>query len=289
MTYAKWLFVVLLCCALIVPVPAEAVEATYCFGKVELLRQGNQEWEFLKRGTSLNSGDRLRTPPVSILRLMTTEGISLPTFTGAREATVAQLLQEGHKKLEQLRRYRMEPSPQGEAAIDVLPTGSPSRVAENAMKAERAFLVDSQTFQQLLVELPQVPPHLDRQAREWLSQVEDRHYASRTMQIVPLFHDRFLGDLESPLTASGIRDYLHLLVAAGVEVKPEHTAQGELLLLINTQVPAQASRTLTVNRELVYSADSQVWIPLQISTQPQSFISAWYHGARILHATQVED
>ena len=275
----SWFSVILLCGMFLTTAWAENAQIVYSFGKLELLREGSQTWEFLKKGTTLAESDLVRMPPISILRLRTAEGTTLPVFTGAREMTVGQFIAEGYRRLKHDHHYRVVDPLQGEASIDILPTGAPTQTRNLTAATTSGLSVDESSWQSLRDAIGQIPMEISRQAADWLAQLEPPEYGSRPVQIARDFYLHVFGSLEAPLTIAPVVRYGQLLQAANVSIQCLRSAEGHVLLLLDTQLPSNRSALLTVNSELIDSIEAHVWMPLQIDHPSTTFVEAWYRGA----------
>ena len=286
-TMRDW-FLVLICLGMAIPAWAETVEVTYCFGKVEVLRQGKSEWEFLKKGTQLDSEDRLRTPPVSSLRLKTSKEGMLPMFTGVREALVAQILDEGYAKLQRLRSHHTSVLAQDEAAIDVLPTGDPLEV-QSTSESHSVFALSPEIVGTVEAEMDRVPEEIQQMAREWRAEHSVSPYASESVQIASSFYDHLVRDREEFAMLDLLLTYGRLLVASGIEVELRQSKQNEPLLMVNTSLRPEESKTLTINQGLAPAEDGKIWLPLHFGHPSPTFVAAWYDGAREIQAQHVDE
>ena len=81
----------LLCMMLAYTSYAESEESTaiFTFGKIEILKTGEQEWRFLEKGMVLDADDLVRMPPFSLMRLKIADDTRLPTLSGGREVLVS--------------------------------------------------------------------------------------------------------------------------------------------------------------------------------------------------------
>ncbi len=89
---------------------------------------------------------------------------------------------------------------------------------------------------------------------------------------------------ETLMLRSGDCDDLSVLLASAFESLGIETAlldvPGHLLLMFNTQVPAEARDTLSLNDELLVLHKGKVWIPIEATLIATSFSEAWVEGAR---------
>ena len=108
------------------PLYAESEESTaiFTFGKIEILKAGEQEWRFLEKGMVLAADDLVRMPPFSLMRLKIANDTHLPTLSGGREVLVRTLIDEGLQRREAQKGKRINEDFDESPAIDGLPVGN---------------------------------------------------------------------------------------------------------------------------------------------------------------------
>ncbi|MYE89610.1 hypothetical protein F4X33_11510, partial [Candidatus Poribacteria bacterium] len=128
----------LLCTMLVYTSYAESEEATviFTFGKIEVLKAGEQEWRFLEKGMVLAADDLVRMPPFSLMRLKIEDDTRLPTLSGGREVFVRTLINEGLQRRDAQKGRRINEDFDEDPATDVLPVGNKHRTRNRASAFE---------------------------------------------------------------------------------------------------------------------------------------------------------
>ena len=279
----------LLCMMLAYVSYAESGEstATFTFGKIEILKTGEQEWGFLEKGMALTANDLVRMPPFSLMRLKIANDTHLPTLSGGREAFVRTLIEEGLQRRDAQKGRRINDSFDDNPAIDVLPVGNKSRVRSRTLTFEKVPTVEvSQSeLERLRSKIGLLPDGivssvsslLDSPVRE---NAEDPAYPAPNLGIARKIYG-ILNTIEVETSLRSLR-YAQLLHHAGLSVDLDIDKKGQLFVIFDSDVLSNNAKQIAVNQQLIHKRQGEdtVWISLQIRSSQQNFTTAWYQGSQ---------
>lgn len=292
-------------------------EVAFTFGKIEVLKHGVSEWEFLKQGERLSLKDIVRMPPASILRLKfkdvkdvkdVKDEINLPMIIGSREQDVSGLIAYAKGNLASQAQRKLIPVPESSstADIDALPLGtySPSPYKEDkTQKAQIEARLDAKQLKllKLLVQskIDLVKDSAVKKTHD-IPAILNSYPSSNILKALRLFQ-LFMEDLNAqnegeksnfemqsgfgPEVDSALA-LCSLLKAASIESDLQINDEGKLFVIFDSGVPNSQFKKLTANRKLTYSHLNQnIWMPLHLNLNLKKgeldFIQAWYNGSEI--------
>jgi len=293
---------------------SEVSFATYIFGKVEVLRTDNSDWEFLRKDAQLLSDDLIRMPPISLLRIKEKDGVALPAFYGSRELRVNQLIAEGKEKIAKSKVKRLDTDLDGGMAIDILPAGNPDAVSatlRTQTKGQQTLKVLPTELQNLRSVLQNPSDNLKAYALSKLEQTfeiqQSDNNPTREFTVYPgknILQAQCLFDAlktefgvvnfnsEFRIPNSEFRFmvlYGQMLQSIGIKVDFITNSKDELFLIFDSGRNADKIGRITANRTLVYPFTSfkgrpgkqNLWIPISISGTSDNFTHAWYKGSQL--------
>ncbi len=278
----------LLCTVLAYTAYAESEEstATFTFGKIEILKTGEQEWRFLEKGMVLAVDDLVRMPPFSLLRLKIADDTRLPTLSGGREVFVGTLINEGLRHRETQKGRRISVDSDEDPATDVLPVGNKpkTRNRASAFKGLPAMKVSQSELEILRHKIDLLPDEfvslvspLLRSAGE---NVEDPAYPAPNLglarKIYGVLNAIDVEALPRPLL------YAQLLHHAGLNVDLDVNEKGQLFVIFDSEVLSNDAKQIAANQQLIHmrqGADT-IWIAVEVQSSQQNFTTAWYQGSQ---------
>ncbi|GIX05786.1 MAG: hypothetical protein KatS3mg115_0189 [Candidatus Poribacteria bacterium] len=259
----------------------------FSFGAVEVLQEGEAEWRFVTPGLPLGPKDRLRMPPVSLLRIRPMEGEPYPLLSGPQEATAAELIQHA-EALRSDPRGALAPHPDRIPADEALPVGAAERPA--AQEAPQAPLrLTPEQFQKWQSLVPLDDPDLRQEIAAALGPLSPQGYpplrvaqAQLLWQMTPrlLAQSRLQkGSVFLPGDTDVLFFYTQLLLTAGLSIRRERGPEGRPLLLIESGLDRTERGRLTANRRLLVEEDDRLWVPL-VPDGPH-WLENWYRGGEL--------
>ena len=279
----------LLCMMLAYTSYAESEESTaiFTFGKIEILKTGEQEWRFLEKDMVLAADDLVRMPPFSLMRLKIADDTRLPTLSGGREVLVRALIDEGLHRRGAQKGRRINEDFDEDPATDVLPVGNKPKTRDRASAFERLRAVkvsqsELETLRHKIDLLPDeivssVSPLLISAVRE---NVEDPAYPAPNLDLARKTYG-ILNTIEAevslrPLLYAQLLHYVGLNVDLGVDEK------GQLFVIFDSEVLSNNAKQIAANQQLIRKRQGEdtVWIAVQIQSSQQNFTTAWYQGSQ---------
>lgn len=272
-------------------IASNPVRVVYSFGKIEILKSGESEWQFLKKDTPLLPSDIIRMPPISLLKLKDTEGNFLPIFTGSCEFTVAKLINHGKRRLKEQKGKQISSSFNSRPAVDILPTGvrvdTVLNLAEEKTRQKNKIDLSKKDLKRFL---NAIPDELEEYANQIVahSQFYENRYPNRNLSYARnLFMtlDRGISDhvLPTDYIQKDIDDelkkailYSQLLKSVKVPFDLTVDKNGKPIVIFDTGLSQDKIKQITANRNLVFSRHGSLWI--RVSLEPTNFILAWYSG-----------
>ena len=275
----------------------DVVTATFTFGKIEVLKAGEREWTFLKKGTVLTDNDVVRMPPFSLIRLKDANGTFLPTLAGGRESLVSRLIDEGRQRRNGSKGRRIDEPVEGRPAIDALPLGNEPK-GDNLSHT----LVLSQPTTLTRMELEALRHQVDSLPAEIASFIprgvprdnaaNDDAYPNSNLYYARTLYDA-LSKIEAkiPNVPNHSLLYAQLLRRAGISVDLVVNEVGKLFVIFDSSVPLGNAKQISANQELIYKkpGTDTVWISIHVNGQSdrdkraretrQNFTIAWYKAS----------
>lgn len=279
----------LLCTMLVYTSYAESEEATviFTFGKIEILKAGEQEWHFLEKGMVLAADDLVRMPPFSLMRLKIEDDTRLPTLSGGREVFVRTLINEGLQRRDAQKGRRINEDFDEDPATDVLPVGNKRRTRNRASAFEGlpAVKVSQSELEALRRKIDLLPdeivslgsPLLVSSVRE---NVEDPAYPAPNLDLARKIYG-MLNKIEVKVSRRPLL-YAQLLRHAGLNVDLDVNEEGRLFVVFNSEVHSNNAKQIAANQQLIHERQGEdtVWIAVQIQPSQQNFTTAWYQGSQ---------
>ena len=272
------------------PCFADDISATFTFGKIEILKDGEREWTFLKKGTELTEMDLVRMPPVSLIRLKAADGTLLPTLPGGRELSVGDLIVEGIGRKKATKGKRIDGNFDSRPATDVLPLGYEFEESNYAQPPEmtQRFTITQSELNELRHQLDALPDEIVID----IPQLSSRNNASSEAYPYPtleraraLYEALETGQVKAaklkPCSHSLL--YTQLLRHFKIDADLIINEKGELLTIFDSKVPRTRAKWITANQRLIHEKQGKdtVWMPIQVQPQIQNFTIAWYQGSRM--------
>ncbi len=279
----------LLCTMLVYTSYAESEESTviFTFGKIEVLKTGEQEWRFLEKGMVLAADDLVRMPPFSLMRLKIEDDTRLPTLSGGREVFVRTLINEGLQRRDAQKGRRINEDFDEDPATDVLPVGNKRRTRNRASAFEGlpAVKVSQSELEALRRKIDLLPdeivslgsPLLVSSVRE---NVEDPAYPAPNLDLARKIYG-MLNKIEVKVSRRPLL-YAQLLRHAGLNVDLDVNEEGRLFVVFNSEVRSNNAKQIAANQQLIHERQGEdtVWIAVQIQPSQQNFTTAWYQGSQ---------
>lgn len=278
----------LLCTVLAYTAYAESEEstATFTFGKIEILKTGEQEWRFLEKGMVLAVDDLVRMPPFSLLRLKIADDTRLPTLSGGREVFVGTLINEGLRHRETQKGRRISVDSDEDPATDVLPVGNKPKTRNRASAFEGlpAMKVSQSELEILRHKIDLLPDEFVSLVSPLLrspgENVEDPAYPAPNLglarKIYGVLNAIDVEALPRPLL------YAQLLHHAGLNVDLDVNEKGQLFVIFDSEVLSNDAKQIAANQQLIHmrqGADT-IWIAVEVQSSQQNFTTAWYQGSQ---------
>ena len=279
----------LLCMILAYASYAESGEstATFTFGKIEILKTGEQEWRFLEKGMVLAADDLVRMPPFSLMRLKIANDTHLPTLSGGREVLVRTLINEGLQRRNAQKGRRINEDFDESPAIDVLPVGNKSKTRNRASAFERtpAIKISQSELENLRHKIDLLPDEIASAVSSLLvipvqENAENPSYPAPNLDLARKFHG-ILNTIEADASLHPLL-YAQLLRHAGLNVDLDANEKGQLFVVFDSDIPSNNAKQIAANEQLIYKRQGEdtVWISVQIQSSQQNFTTAWYQGSQ---------
>ena len=295
----KYQILLIICCLCVILAnpdtqAKDTVTATFTFGKIEVLKTGEQEWAFLEKGTVLKDNDLVRMPPFSLIRLKDAREILLPTLPGGRELPICELINEGRQRRKESKRRRISVPFDSRPAIDVLPLGNKSKgdnLFQTPAPSQPTPLMRSE-LEALRHQLDSLPDEIESLISRSLLQdnraKEDSYPSTNLSHALTLYNT--LGDIKARTTITSNRSLLYAQLLRQIEIDADLivNSKGELFVIFDSGVLTDERIQITANQQLIHKkpgADT-VWISIQIPPIRQNFTTAWYTAGRKLEDGQ---
>jgi hypothetical protein len=279
----------LLCMMLAYTSYAESEESTaiFTFGKIEILKTGEQEWRFLEKDMVLAADDLVRMPPFSLMRLKIADDTRLPTLSGGREVLVRALIDEGLYRRDAQKGRRINEDFDEDPATDVLPVGNKPKTRDRAsafegLPAVKVSQNELETLRHKIDLLPDeivssVSPLLISAVRE---NVEDPAYPAPNLDLARKTYG-ILNTIEAEVSLRPLL-YAQLLHYVGLNVDLDADEKGQLFVIFDSEVLSNNAKQIAANQQLIHKrqGENTVWIAVQIQPSQQNFTTAWYQGSQ---------
>ena len=278
----------LLCMMLAYTSYAELEESTaaFTFGKIEILKTGEQEWRFLEKGTVLIANDLMRMPPFSLIRLKVGDTY-LPTLSGGREVFVRTLIDEGLQRRDAKNGRRINEDFDGSPAIDALPVGNKRKTRNRASIFERApaAKINRSELENLRHKIDLLPDEIASLVSSFLvipvrEQMEDPVYPAPNLDLARKIYE-ILSTIEAETSLRPLL-YAQLLHHAGLDVDLDINADAQLLVIFDSGISSNSTKQIAANQQLIHKREGEdtVWISVQAQSSRKNFTTAWYQGSR---------
>ena len=279
----------LLCMMLAYTSYAESEEPTaiFTFGKIEILKTGEQDWSFLEKGMVLNADDLVRMPPFSLMRLRIADDTRLPTLSGGREVLVRTLINEGLQRRDSQKGRRINEDFDEDPATDVLPVGNKPKTRNRASAFEGlpAMKVSQSELEALRQKIELLPDEIASLASPLLvssvrEDVEDPAYPAPNLDLARKIYG-ILNTIEMEVSFRPLL-YAQLLHHIGLKVDLDVNEEGQLFVIFDSEVLSDNAKQIAANQQLIYKrqGEATVWIAVQIQSSQQNFTTAWYQGSQ---------
>lgn len=279
----------LLCMMLAYTSYAESEESTaiFTFGKIEILKAGEQEWGFLEKGMVLAADDLVRMPPFSLMRLKIADDTRLPTLSGGREVLVRTLISEGLQRRDAQKGRRINEDFDEDPATDVLPVGNKRKTRNRASIVEglatmKVSQSELDTLRRKIDLLPDemaslVSPLLISSVRE---NVEDPVYPAPNLDLARKVYG-ILNTIEVEVSLRPLL-YAQLLRHVGLNADLDVNEEGQLFVVFDSEVLSNNAKQIAANQQLLHKRQEEntVWIAVQVQSSQQNFTTAWYQGSQ---------
>ena len=281
--------VCLLCMMLAYTSYAELEEstATFTFGKIEILKTGEQEWRFLEKGMALTANDLVRMPPFSLMRLKMADDTYLPTLSGGREVLVRTLMDEGLQRRDTKNGRRINEDFDESPATDVLPVGNKRKTQNRASTFEKtpAAKISRSELENLRHKIDLLPDEIASLVSSFLvtparEDVEDPAYPSPNLDLARKIYG-ILSTIEAETSLRPLL-YAQLLHHAGLNVDLNINEVGQLLVIFDSGISSGSANQVAVNQQLIHKREGTdtVWLSVQAQSSQQNFTTAWYQGSQ---------
>ena len=268
---------------------AESEESTaiFTFGKIEILKTGEQEWGFLEKGMVLAADDLVRMPPFSLMRLKIADDTRLPTLPGGREVLVRTLINEGLQRRDAQKGRRINEDFDEDPATDVLPVGNKRKTRDRASAFEGlpAVKVSQSELEVLRRKIDLLPDQIASLISSPLispvrENVEDPVYPAPNLDLARKIYG-ILNTIEVELSLRPLL-YAQLLHHVGLNVDLDVNEEGQLFVVFDSEVLSNNAKQLAANQQLIHKKQGEdtVWIAVQIQSSHQNFTTAWYQGSQ---------
>lgn len=279
----------LLCAVLAYTAYAESEESTaaFTFGKIEILKTGEQEWHFLEKGMVLAADDLVRMPPFSLLRLQIADDTRLPTLSGGREVFVGALINEGLQRRDDQKGRRINQDFETDPATDVLPVGNKPKTRNRASAFERlpTMKVGQSELETLRRKIDLLPDEIVALVSPLLispveQNLEDPTYPAPNLDLARKIYGIF-NAIEVERSLRPLL-YAQLLHHVGLDVDLDVDEEGQLFVVFDSEVLSNNAKQIAANQQLIHERDGEdtVWIAVQIQSSRQNFTTAWYQGSQ---------
>ena len=277
----------LLCMMLAYTSYAESEEstATFTFGKIEILKTGEQEWRFLEKGMVLAANDLVRMPPFSLMRLKIADNTRLPTLSGGREVLVRTLINEGLQRRDAQKGRRINEDFDEDPATDVLPVGNKRKTRSRASAFEGlpAMKVSQSELENLRRKIDLLPDEIASLVSPISSvreNVEDPAYPAPNLDLARKIYS-ILNGIEAEVSLRPLL-YAQLLHHVGLDIDLDINEKGQLFVVFDSEVLSNNAKQIAANQQLIHKRQGEdtVWIAVQIQSSQQNFTTAWYQGSQ---------
>ena len=279
----------LLCMMLAYAAYAESEEsiATFTFGKIEILKTGEQEWRFLEKGMVLTANDLVRMPPFSLMRLKLANDTHLPTLSGGREVLVRTLIEEGLDRRNAQKGRRINEDFEESPATDVLPVGNNLKTRNRVSAFERTptVKISQSELEHLRHKIELLPDEIASSIASLLvtpvrENAENPSYPAPNLDLARKLYG-ILNRIEMDTSLHPLL-YAQLLHHAGLNVDFDVNEEGQLFVVFDSDLPSDNAKQIAVNEQLIYKRQGKdtVWISVQIQLSQQNFTTAWYQGSQ---------
>ena len=279
----------LLCMMLAYAAYAESEEsiATFTFGKIEILKTGEQEWRFLEKGMVLTANDLVRMPPFSLMRLKLANDTHLPTLSGGREVLVRTLIEEGLDRRNAQKGRRINEDFEESPATDVLPVGNNLKTRNRVSAFERTptVKISQSELEHLRHKIELLPDEIASSIASLLvtpvrENAENPSYPAPNLDLARKLYG-ILNRIEMDTSLHPLL-YAQLLHHAGLNVDFDVNEEGQLFVVFDSDLPSDNAKQIAVNEQLIYKRQGEdtVWISVQIQLSQQNFTTAWYQGSQ---------
>lgn len=278
----------LLCMMLACTSYAELEESTaaFTFGKIEILKTGEQEWRFLEKGTVLIANDLMRMPPFSLIRLKVGDTY-LPTLSGGREVFVRTLIDEGLQHRDAKNGRRINEGFDESPAIDTLPVGNKRKTRNRVPTFERApaAQINRSELANLRQKIGLLPDEVASLVSSFLvtpvrEHVEAPVYPTPNLDLAQKIYD-ILSTIEAGTSLRPLL-YAQLLHHAGLDVDLDINKEGQLLVIFDSGISSNSAKQIAANQQLIHKREGKdtVWISVQAQSARQNFTTGWYQGSQ---------
>ncbi len=261
--------------------------ATFTFGKIEILKTGEQEWRFLEKGMVLAADDLVRMPPFSLMRLKIANDTRLPTLPGGREVFVRTLINEGLQRRDAQKGRRVNEAFDESPAIDVLPVGNKSKTRNRTSAFEKtpAVKISQSELERLRHKIDLLPDEVAFLVSSFLVTPAQENADNPSYPAPKLDMARKLyGILNTIEAESSLRPllYAQLLHYAGLDVDLSANEKGQLFVVFDSDISSNNAKQIAANEQLIYKRQGEdtVWISVQLQAVQQNFTTAWYQGSQ---------
>lgn len=266
---------------------SEESTAVFTFGKIEILKAGEQEWGFLEKGMVLAADDLVRMPPFSLMRLEIADDTRLPTLSGGREVLVRTLINEGLQRRDAQKGRRINEDFDEDPATDVLPVGNKPKTRNRASTFEGlpAAKVSQSDLETLRHKIGLLPDEIASSVSLLLiSSVqengEDPTYPAPNLDLARKIYG-ILNTIKLEVSHRPLL-YAQLLHHAGLNVDLDVDEEGQLFVVFDSKVLSNNAKQVAANQQLIHKRQGKdtVWIAVQIQSSQQNFTTAWYQGSQ---------
>ena len=272
------------------PCFADDISATFTFGKIEILKDGEREWSFLKKGTELTERDLVRMPPVSLIRLKAADGTLLPTLPGGRELSIGDLIVEGIGRKKATKGKRINGNFDSRPATDVLPLGEEFKESNHAPAPNiiQCATITQSELKELRYQLDALPDEIviDISQLSFRNSASSEAYPYPTLERAKALYEALETDQVKtaklkPCSHSLL--YTQLLRHFKIDADLIINEKGELLTIFDSKVPRTQAKWIAANQKLIHEKQGKdtLWMPIQVQPQIQNFTVAWYQGSQM--------
>jgi hypothetical protein len=276
---------------------AQSYEVTYTYGFIEVKRHGQETWERVSKNQKLSEEDWVRVPPESVFRIREPNG-EFANIPAGQESRMRELVRLRKRKVAGVTEYTS-----GLPTDSEVQSKSPASGQEKGNKKKLPPGFSEELLSSKVV--------VDDTVKAFVSKVK-KNLTKERLAFFPnenlaLAHHLFsdlkaenIQPLENPTsvqlpgktlsqrhgTGHGTDyDYavLYCAMLRDEKIPTEILLHGDgVYVIFNSGVPNNESLRVTSNPGIYFSREGFLWLPLRLAISEANFLSAWYHGKKVV-------